>query len=91
MRKTVALFDALRDRLGFGIDFVHDVHERIAPAEAVELARELEPYKLFFLEDALPVNQTEYFERMRQVSTLIMSPCIAISSPVVLSILFAYM
>lgn len=70
MRKTVKLFDGVRSKIGFDVDLVHDVHERIAPMEAVELARELEPYKLFFLEDALPVNQTEYFERIRQVSSI---------------------
>ncbi len=70
IRKTVKLFDGLRDKLGFDMDFVHDVHERIAPCEAVELARALDPYKLFFLEDALPVNQCEYFERLRQVSSV---------------------
>ena len=61
IRKTVKLFEDLRDKVGFDIDFVHDVHERISPAEAIELARALEPVRLFFLEDPLPLNQTEYF------------------------------
>ncbi len=63
--KTVKLFDALRARLGFTIDLVHDVHERITPAEAIELARALEPYRLFFLEDALPLDAIEYFRQLR--------------------------
>ena len=65
IRKTVDLFDKLRARLGFGIDLVHDVHERIAPAEALELARALEPYRLFFLEDPLPLDQLGWFEQLR--------------------------
>lgn len=69
IRKTVKLFDDLRSRLGFGIDLVHDVHERIAPSEAMVLARELEPYKLFFLEDPLPLDQIEYFEQLRALTT----------------------
>lgn len=69
IRKTVDLFDKLRAKLGFEMDFVHDVHERIAPIEAMELARLLEPYRLFFLEDALPVNQVEYFRQMRSITT----------------------
>ena len=38
IRKTVKLFDDLRSRLGFSIDLVHDVHERIAPSEAMVLS-----------------------------------------------------
>lgn len=70
IRKTVKLFEELRSRLGFSIDLVHDVHERIAPCEAVELAKLLEPYRLFFLEDALPLDALEYFRQLRaQTST----------------------
>ena len=69
IRKTVKLFEELRNKIGFDIDLVHDVHERIAPCEAIELARALEPYHLFFLEDPLPLNQTEYFSQMRALTS----------------------
>lgn len=65
IRKTVDLFDKLRAKIGFDIDLVHDVHERIAPSEAMELAKALEPFRLFFLEDPLPVDQLEWFEKLR--------------------------
>lgn len=70
IKKTVNLFDNLRNKLGFDIDFVHDVHERIAPNEAVELCKALEPYKLFFIEDPLPLDQTEYFKQIRNTCTV---------------------
>ncbi len=66
IRKTVDLFDKLRARVGFDIDFVHDVHERIQPSEASELAKLLEPYRLFFLEDPLPLTDLECFRELRQ-------------------------
>lgn len=70
IRKTVELFDKLRARLGFEMDFVHDVHERIAPSEALVLAKALEPYRLFFLEDLLPLDATEYLRQVKaQCST----------------------
>ncbi len=69
IRKTVKLFEDLRAKIGFDIDLVHDVHERIAPSEAIELARALEPCHLFFLEDPLPLNQTEYFKNMRALTS----------------------
>ncbi|MCL1857990.1 MAG: starvation-sensing protein RspA [Oscillospiraceae bacterium] len=62
---VVKLFDAMRKRFGFEIEFCHDVHERLEPIEAIRLAKELEPYRLFFLEDALAPEQVDWFKIMR--------------------------
>ncbi len=70
IRDTVKLFAGIRERLGEEIQLVHDVHERISPAEAVRLARELEPFHLFFLEDPVPLEQTEWLRRLRQQSSI---------------------
>jgi mannonate dehydratase len=59
------LFERLRSKLGFGIELLHDIHERVAPIEAVRMAKQLEPYRLFFLEDALPPEQLEWFRTIR--------------------------
>ena len=63
---VVKLFDAMRERFGFEIDFCHDVHERLEPIEAIRLAKELEPHRLYFLEDALAPEQVDWFKIMRQ-------------------------
>ena len=65
---VVKLFDAMRERFGFDIEFCHDVHERLEPIEAVRLSKELEPHRLFFLEDALAPEQVDWFKIMRQQS-----------------------
>ena len=70
IRDTVKLFAGIRERLGDEIQLVHDVHERIFPAEAVQLARELEPFHLFFLEDPVPLEQTDWLRRLRQQSAI---------------------
>ena len=70
IRDTVKLFAGIRERLGDEIQLVHDVHERISPAEAVQLARELEPFHLFFLEDPVPLEQTDWLRRLRQQSAI---------------------
>ncbi len=55
------LFDEARDIFGFGIELLHDVHNRLTPREAAGFAKELEPYKLLFLEDPVPAeNQSSY-------------------------------
>ncbi|SEB10004.1 enolase C-terminal domain-like protein [Leifsonia sp. 21MFCrub1.1] len=52
-RNTPALFAAARERLGDDVELLHDVHSRLSPKQAVVLARALEPYRLFFLEDVV--------------------------------------
>lgn len=68
IRDTANLFEGIRSRLGEEIQLVHDVHERIAPVEAIQLAKALEPYHLFFLEDPVPLEQTQWLRRLRQQS-----------------------
>lgn len=68
IRDTVKLFEGIRSRLGEEIQLVHDVHERIAPGEAVKLAKELEPFDLLFLEDPVSIEQTGWLRRLREQS-----------------------
>jgi len=68
VRSVVPLFETVRERAGEEIHLLHDVHERLAPGEAIRLARDLDPYRLFFLEDPLPPEQVEWFRRLRAQS-----------------------
>jgi mannonate dehydratase len=63
------MFEHLRGRLGFGPKLTHDVHEHLRPHNAVALAKLLEPYRLFFLEDVLPPEQIGWFRLIRQQCT----------------------
>ncbi|MDO4438106.1 MAG: enolase C-terminal domain-like protein [Eubacteriales bacterium] len=69
IRDTVQLFESIRNRIGFDIDLVHDVHERIAPIEAIKLAKELEPYDLFFLEDPISTENIDWLRELRSHTT----------------------
>lgn len=64
-KSVVRLFKHLRENIGEGIELLHDVHERLAPIDTIRLAKELEPYKLFFLEDVLPPEQIEWLSMLR--------------------------
>ncbi|GAA1672852.1 D-galactonate dehydratase family protein [Glycomyces endophyticus] len=64
LRRTPALFEAARDKLPDHVELLHDVHSRLTPKEAVWLARALEPYRLFFLEDVLA---PEHWDRLPEV------------------------
>jgi mannonate dehydratase len=61
-----AMFEVLRKELGFGPKLTHDVHEHLKPHNAVMLAKMLEPYRLYFLEDVLPPEQIQWFRSIRQ-------------------------
>jgi mannonate dehydratase len=63
------LFAHLRSTLGEDVELLHDVHERLNPIEAARLARELEPFHLFFLEDPLRPEHKESFRMVRNAST----------------------
>jgi mannonate dehydratase len=63
------MFEYLRDRLGFGPKLTHDVHEHLKPHNAVTLAKLLEPYRLFFLEDLLSPEQVQWYRLVRQQCT----------------------
>ena len=60
------LFKYLREQLGDEIELLHDMHERLPPIDAIGLAKELEPYRLFFLEDPLAPEDVGYFKTLRQ-------------------------
>jgi mannonate dehydratase len=69
VRTVPRLFDHLRKQLGDEVELLHDMHERVPPVLAIRLARELEPYHLFYLEDPLSPEDVGYFAPLRQQTT----------------------
>jgi len=65
-RLVPRMFERLRGTFGDEVELLHDVHERIPPIQAIQLAKDVEPYHLFFLEDALAPEDVDYFRIMRQ-------------------------
>ena len=74
------LFEHLRLKLGSEVKLLHDVHEHLTPAMAVDLARRMEPYRMFFVEDILPPEQIAWFRQIRNVC----------STPMAMGELFAH-
>jgi len=63
------LFEKMRAELGPGPHLLHDVHHRLTPIEAARLGKSLEPYHLFWMEDAVPAELQEGFRLIRQHTT----------------------
>ena len=66
MKSALGLFDHIRTNIGWDIEILHDVHERIPPIQRVGFAKEVEQYKLFFLEDLFSPEDNDYFRMVRQ-------------------------
>lgn len=63
------LFAAARAALGWDVDLLHDSHHRLTPIEAGRLGKDLEPFRLFWLEDTVPADNPESFRLIRQHTT----------------------
>ncbi len=70
MRNTVKLFERVRSDLGWEPELIHDIHERLSPADALGFVKELEAFRLFFVEDALSPEQTGYFKTIREQTSV---------------------
>jgi mannonate dehydratase len=66
VRTIPKLFEHLRVTVGDDVELLHDVHERITPSQAIQLCKELERYRLFFLEDPLSPEDKDHFRLLRQ-------------------------
>ena len=65
VRRTLQLFETGRKELGPEVELLHDVHERVPPRLAVQFAKDMEPFRLFYLEDALSPENIDYFKQIR--------------------------
>lgn len=65
MRETVRMFEQIRSRVGFEVELCHDVHGRLKPADAIRFACELDRFELFFLEDAIALEDGEWIRALR--------------------------
>jgi mannonate dehydratase len=63
-------YEYLRVELGDEPEILHDAHERLTPNQAVQMAKALEPYRPFFLEDPVRPEYKESFALLRQQITV---------------------
>src|SRR5680860_625642 len=68
VRRVPELFEHIRGALGPDVELLHDIHERVPPMYAIRLAKELDQYRLFFLEDPFAPEDNVFFPLLRQHS-----------------------
>ena len=65
-RDMLRMMEHVRSKIGDEIELLHDIHERLKPIDAVQFAKDVERFKLFFLEDPLAPEDLEWFHHIRQ-------------------------
>jgi mannonate dehydratase len=63
------LFEHLRKQLGDEVELLHDIHERVPPILAMQMCRDVEQYRPFFIEDPFSPEDVGYFEKLRPLTS----------------------
>ncbi|GAA3875999.1 D-mannonate dehydratase ManD [Streptomyces sedi] len=69
LRHLPNVFEAVRHEFGPELPLLHDGHHRMTPIQAAKLGKALEPYDLFWLEDATPGEDQAALRLIRQHTT----------------------
>ena len=69
LRHLPSVFEAVRAEFGPELPLLHDGHHRMTPIQAAKLGKSLEPYDLFWLEDATPAENQDALRLVRQHTT----------------------
>ncbi|MDH2239601.1 mandelate racemase/muconate lactonizing enzyme family protein [Pigmentiphaga sp. GD03639] len=67
---AVAVVRAVRDAVGPSVELLLDLHRRLAPVHAIELARQLEPLNPYWIEEPCQKENMEAIQEVRQATTI---------------------
>ncbi len=65
LRRALKMLETCRKELGDEVELLHDMHERVSPNQAVQFCKDIEQFKLFFVEDPLSPEDNAYFRQIR--------------------------
>ncbi|GAA1646264.1 D-mannonate dehydratase ManD [Georgenia ruanii] len=69
LRHVPGVLAAVREHAGPELHLLHDAHHRLTPIQAARLGKDLEPVRLFWLEDATAAENQEALRLVRQHTT----------------------
>ena len=69
-RTILQTLEYVRREIGDEVELLHDIHERLYPVEAIQFARDVERFKLYFLEDPLAPEDIDWFANLRALSSV---------------------
>ncbi len=65
LRSVPKIFEAVRKTCGEDVELLHDIHERVQPMDAINMIKQLEQYRPFFIEDPFSPENMEWFKQLR--------------------------
>ncbi|MDA0194500.1 MAG: starvation-sensing protein RspA [Bacteroidetes bacterium] len=66
MKGVLDIFELVRKEMGADVQLLHDVHERLQPMDVINMIKELEQYRPFFIEDPFSPENMNWFKYLRQ-------------------------
>lgn len=69
IKEKAATAEAIRERVGDEVDVAFDCHAHYNVRSSIQLAQAMEPYDLLFLEDLIPSDNPEAYERITESTT----------------------
>ena len=70
IRRVPKMFEYVRKTCGETVELLHDVHEQIEPIMAINMIRDLEPYRPFFIEDPFSPENMKWLEQLRMTTAV---------------------
>ncbi|NSW95494.1 MAG: starvation-sensing protein RspA, partial [Bacteroidales bacterium] len=70
LKSVPVLFETVRKRCGEEIELLHDIHERVEPVDAINLIKNLEPFRPYFIEDPFSPENMNWFRHLRNQTSV---------------------
>ena len=64
------MFETVRKVCGDEIELLHDIHENTQPMDSINMIKQLEQYRPFFIEDPFSPENMEWFKLLRQTTSV---------------------
>ena len=70
LRRVPKMFEYVRKKCGEKVELLHDVHEQVEPIQVINMIKQLEPYRPFFIEDPFSPENMDWFKKLRESTTV---------------------
>jgi len=70
IKQLVDAFDYIRTKISWDIEIGHDVHEQPTPRGALMMAKAVEPYRPFFMEDLFAPEDVGWYKTVREETSI---------------------
>ena len=70
LRSVPRMFDHIRKVCGEKIELLHDMHEQPEPIQAINMIKQLEQYRPFFIEDPFSPENMPWFKQLRAATSV---------------------